>query len=133
MSLAVNGTMQVTTMGWKFSTVGSLVALFPITASFLLSVLALLLSRSLQHRTGSAPNSADERIIFDPSSLMTIIRASAAGMVSHFFQGLRHAPASAEDKDAHFLSIGLTDDNQIGFVESETRSSGNPYCAQAGQ
>ena len=52
---------------------------------------------------------------------MSVIRASAAGGVSHFFQGLRHASESAEDTEARFL-IGLTDDNKIGFVESEAPS-----------
>lgn len=112
-------------MGWRFSKLGSLIALLPITATFLLSVLALLLPRSWkhQHHGGSRPNTADERITFNPSSIMSIIRASAAGGVSDFFQGLRHASESAADEEAHFLFVGLTDDNQVGFVESKTYST----------
>lgn len=130
MVLPVNGTMHVTTMGWKFSSLGSLIALLPITATFLLSILALLLPWSLQQRAGSLPSSADERIVFDPSSIMSIISASATGGVTQIFRGLRHTPEPAEDEDAHFLSIGLTDDKKIGFVEPGTHSTGIPYRAQ---
>ena len=106
---------------------GSLVALLPITATLLLSIIALLLPRLSWHHAGSPPHIADERIVFDPASIMSIIRASAAGGVPDFFQGLHHAPESAKDKDHHFFFIGLTDDNKIGFVEPEAPGFGIPY------
>lgn len=122
MSQQINGIMQVTTKGWKFSKLGNLIALLPITVTFLLSVLALILPWALKHHalTRLPQNSVAEHIVFYPASIVSLVRASAAGGVSHFFQGLRHASDSAIDRDAHFLSIGLTRDNKIGFVESET-------------
>ena len=125
--------MNVTTMRWRFSKLGSLIALLPITATFLLSILAFLLPRSWQRHRGSPANTADERLVFDPCSIMSILRASAAGGGVALFSGTWSCPRVRRRRGSSFFFIGRTVDNWMGFVESETRSPRVPYCMQAGK